>query len=156
MSQQAIDPQLIRDWVYQELKGSLQTNTSKLDQVLRSVYNQACGQKHLQPQMCGTQTSFSITSIPPDLQNSVRGIIWDLIIQGIIVPGVPNEHGGSSLSSFVVTEWGKQCLERQEYLTFDEARYIESIRASIPKLDKDAILYLRDSLRSFRVGAFLS
>jgi hypothetical protein len=98
----------------------------------------------------------NLTDIPASLQNEVRGVIWDLIIQGIIVPGVPNQLGSSGLPAFVITDWGKKCLETQEYVSYDAGQYIERIRVAIPDLDATVLLYLKDALSSFRVGAYLS
>lgn len=157
MNEKGIEPQLVRDWVYQALKKPFSFNTPSLEDVLLSVYHQACQQSYLQPRMNGPILAPpSIVAIPPDLQNDVRGVIWDLIIQGIIVPGVPNQMGSSGLPAFVLTDWGKKCLENQEHLPYDAAKYIEGIRERIPAIDNTVLLYLKEALASFRVGAYLS
>jgi hypothetical protein len=158
MTPKPIEPQLIRDWVYEAIKKPYSPGMTELEGVLLSVYGQACQQGFLQPRMMAPNfpASPNMADVPPDLQNAIRSVIWDLIIQGIIVPGVPNQLGSSGLPAFVVTPWGKQCLENKEYLTFDAGKYIERIRMAIPTIDIRIVLYLKDALASFRVGAYLS
>jgi hypothetical protein len=158
MSEPEIDPQLIRDWVYAAIRKPYSPGMAELEGVLLSVYNQACQQGYFQPRMMAPRIPASpdLTDVPASLQNAIRGVIWDLIIQGIIVPGVPNQFGGSGLPAFVVTPWGKECLEHREFLTFDAGKYIERLRIAVPTIDASIVLYLTDALASFRVGAYLS
>jgi len=151
---QKIEPQLVRGWVYDALNKPSQAHISQLGQVLTSVYNRACQEGYLQPRIFGS--SPSTTDIPDDVQNWVREVIWSLIIQGIIVPGRPNEFGSSGLPSFTITDWGKQCLAKGEYLPHDAVRYVEKIKTEIPNIDADVVLYLTESLCAFRSGAYLS
>jgi hypothetical protein len=106
--------------------------------------------------MNGIPAPPSLFNIPPQLQNAVRGVIWDLIIQGMIVPGTPNQLGSSGLPSFVITDWGKKRLEKGEYLPFDAGEYISRVKSEVSNVDPYVILYLKDALASFRVGAYLA
>jgi hypothetical protein len=159
MSQGQIDFEIVRRWVYQALKNPTNPqNRQDLQHLLLAVYLQACAEKHCQPRMQGPNfpASPNIVDMPPDLQNSVRAVVWELIIQGIIVPGIPNQLGQSGLPAFTITEWGQRCLNREEYVPYDAAKYLEQIQSEIPKLDHSVPLYLKDALSSFRVGAYLS
>ena len=75
--------------------------------------------------------------------------------QGIVVPGIDNANQ-ASLPWFRITEWGKQCLNRGEYLPFDSGLFMERIRKEIPTLDNTIALYLVESLKCFRVGTFVA
>ncbi|MFZ0663663.1 MAG: DUF4145 domain-containing protein [Acidobacteriaceae bacterium] len=158
MTDQAIDPQLIREWVYQALHKPMPNHIPGLHAVLREVYSAACRENYLAPRMAAPNLPASpdLANIPPDLQNEIRGVIWDLIIQGIIVPGIPNQLGNSGLPSFVITEWGKKALESHEYISYDASRYIQKIKDSIPNVDEAVVLYLKEALRSFRAGAYVA
>lgn len=153
-----IEPQLLRSWVYEALRGPFPTHKPQLDNVLTAVYNRACQQAYLERRLVGPgiPASFSITDIPDNVQNSVREVIWSLIIQGIIVPGVPNQVGNAGLPSFTITEWGKKCLSENEYLPYDASLYIEKLKSEIPTIDSDILLYLKESLCAFRSGVYLS
>jgi hypothetical protein len=160
MAAQKIDSQLIRHWVYQTLQKPLQTHTAQLEQVMLSVYGQAVKEGYAQPRLIapGIPDLTSLVNIPEELQNSVREVIWSLIIQGAIVPGVPNSFGtsGSGLPFFTVTEWGKECFKTGEYVPFDSAQYIKRLKSEIPTIDSDTVLYIRESLDGFRAGTYLS
>ena len=45
-----------------------------------------------------------------------------------------------------ITEWGKHCLEKGEYLPLDAGLFMERIRKEIPTLDSVVELYLGESL----------
>lgn len=158
MNNLSFDHQILRDWVYQALQKPMNPNAAQLETLLVNVYNQACQEKLLVPRMLGPNIPASpdLTDIPPNLQNMIRGIVWDLIIQGILIPGIPNQLGSAGLPAFVISDWGKTCLQSGEYLTFDGFKYLSRLDAEIPNFDSIAKLYLKDSLASFRIGAYLS
>jgi len=142
---QAIEPQLVRAWVHEVLSKPLPKHLPQLQHVLSEVYNRACQENYVDPRLIGPgiPASPSLTDIPEDLQNAIREVIWSLIIQGIIVPGIPNEVGGSGLPSFTITECGKRCLSEKEYLPHDALRYIEKLKAEIVGVHADIVLYIR-------------
>jgi hypothetical protein len=74
-------------------------HVAQLETLLVNVYNQACQEKLAVPRMLGPTIPASpeLADIPPDLQNSIRGVVWDLIIQGILIPGIPNQLGSTGL-----------------------------------------------------------
>jgi hypothetical protein len=126
--------------------------------LLSGVYNLACNENAIEPRWAGPnfRAPFEVNDIPPQLQNMIRAVVWDLIIQGILIPGMPNQFGSEGLPHFVISDWGKQCLESGEYLTFDGFKYLSRLDAEIQNFDGIAKLYLKDSLASFRIGAYLS
>jgi hypothetical protein len=156
MSNIPFDPEVVREWVYQILRKPMDSNRPQMNTLLFGVYNLACQNKIIEPRWAAPNIPASpeFTDIPADLQNMIRALVWDLIIQGIIVPGIPNQLGGGGLPAFVVSDWGKKCLERGEYLTFDALKYLTRLEAEIPGFDGTAKLYLKDSLASFRTGAY--
>ena len=133
-------------------------HVAQLETLLVNVYNQACQEKLAVPRMLGPNipASPSLTDIPPNLQNMIRGVVWDLIIQGILIPGIPNQLGSTGLPAFVISDWGKKCLESGEYVSFDAFKYLSRIETDIPGFDAIAKQYLKDALASFRIEAYLS
>ena len=85
----------------------------------------------------------------------MREVIWALAFQGIIVPGV-DSGDQAGLPYFKVTEWGKHCLERGEYLPFDADPYITRFRAEVQSKDSAVELYSLESLNCFRGGSFVA
>ncbi|HEX3821010.1 MAG TPA: hypothetical protein VHW45_11780 [Candidatus Sulfotelmatobacter sp.] len=75
---------------------------------------------------------------------------------GIVVPGISTDAYSTNLPWLQVTEWGKECLEKGEYTTYDAALFLERLRSQIPNLDLIVELYLREALTSFRSGCYLS
>jgi hypothetical protein len=86
----------------------------------------------------------------------VREVIWGLAFQGIIVPGVDSSAVQASLPYFKVTEWGKKCLARGEYLPFDTEQYMQRLRGEVTSIDSVVDLYLIESLNCFRCGSYIA
>jgi hypothetical protein len=95
--------------------------------------------------------------IPGFISDAVRGVIWELIIQGLVVPGtgIGSGAGSPELPFFQVTEWGKKCLASGEFTPYDTGRYIERLKAKVTQVDPTVILYLTESLTGFRGASYL-
>jgi hypothetical protein len=90
-------------------------------------------------------------------EDAIRECIWSLVIQGVVVPGSSNQGSyGSNLPWLQITDWGKTCLEKGEYVPYDTGLYLSRLRAQIPSLDSIIDLYLREALNSFRSGNYLA
>ncbi len=88
-------------------------------------------------------------------EDAIRECIWSLIIQGIVVPGISTDPHGSNLPWLQVTEWGKVCLEKGDYVTYDAFLFLNRLRSEIPGLDSVVELYLKEALNSFRSGTYV-
>jgi hypothetical protein len=85
----------------------------------------------------------------------VLEIIWDLIIEGIIRPGL----GDASNHDFPwihVTEWGTKVLSNGPQTPYDPDRYLDRLSKDVPSLDRVILTYLTESLHTFRIGSLLS
>jgi len=148
----SVDLQKVRGWVYDALRHPLPPNPTGLGFVLEHVLSKA-EEAGLVEQRVPPPP---IRDIPAWLSDSVREVVWDLIIQGILVPGVGNQSHNASLPHFRITEWGKHCLDAGEYLPHDAGQYIERLKKRIPTFDSVALVYLTESLKCFRNGTHIA
>jgi hypothetical protein len=95
--------------------------------------------------------------IPNFISDPVRGIIWELIIQGIVVPGVGlgGASGDPGLPFFQITEWGKHCLATGEFIPYDTGQFIDRLKSKVPTVDQFVLRYLTEALQCFRAGTYL-
>jgi hypothetical protein len=141
----------VRALVYERLRKPFMGNIDPLQQVVSDVQSMA-KQRGIVEQQSSLQPNQTITSWIAD---EVREVVWELAFQGIIVPGIDNGQQ-ASLPWFKITEWGKRCLEKGEYLPFDAGMFMERIRKEIPSLDVVISLYLVESLKCFRNGTYMA
>jgi hypothetical protein len=141
----------IRALVYERLRKPLMSHIAPLQQVVSDVQSMA-EQRGIVEQQSAIRPYQTLTSW---IEDEVREVVWELAFQGIIVPGIDNGQQ-ASLPWFKITEWGKQCLEKGEYLPFDAGMFMERIRKEIPTLDVVIALYLVESLKCFRNGTFVA
>jgi hypothetical protein len=72
----------------------------------------------------------------------VQNVIWDLIIEGVIRPGM-NDGMNPDLSHFHVTEWGKEALAKGTHTPYDPDGYLTRLQADLPTINPIIITYLR-------------
>jgi hypothetical protein len=85
----------------------------------------------------------------------VQNVIWDLIIEGIIRPGL-NDGNNNNFPFFHVTERGKQILADGPQAPYDPDGYLKRLTSETPDLDPVIITYLNESLHTFRINCLLS
>jgi hypothetical protein len=84
-----------------------------------------------------------------------QSIVWDLIIEGVVRPGL-NEGVNNNLPFFHVTEWGKKVIEGSGPTPYDPDGYLTRLQHDIPNLDAVIVTYLNESLHTFRINCLLS
>jgi len=85
----------------------------------------------------------------------VREIIWELLVQGVLAPGM--NHANLDPPWIHVTEYGQQCLEAGDILPHDPDGYLERLQQQIETaLDDTVLTYLRESLLTFLAGRYLA
>lgn len=141
----------IRALVYERLRKPLMSHIAPLQQVASDVQSAA---EHSGIVEKGTAIP-PYQSLTPWIEDQVREVIWELAFQGVVVPGIDNGHQ-ASLPWFKVTEWGKRCLEKGEYLPHDAGLFMERMRKEFPTLDTAIALYLTESLKCFRGATFVA
>lgn len=85
----------------------------------------------------------------------VQNILWDLIIEGIIRPGLADGNN-NDFPFFHVTEKGESILSSETVTPYDPDSYIKQLSKDIDNIDDIVIKYLEESLNTFRIGCYLS
>lgn len=152
MANSDIEPSQLREWIYDRLRKGLPGNASSFEmaEIAREIYWRANPSQTPRP--------IGAYEIPSHISDPVRGVIWELIIQGIVIPGsgLGSGAGSPELPSFQVTDWGKKCLAEGEFTPYDTGEYVERLTKKVPYVGPKVLLYLTESLNSFRGGSYLS
>ncbi len=154
-----IERERLRAWVYEaltlpkvQITGGNQS--LQLNDISRWVQQKAQQSGLLPPTAANNAFAITIGNIDED---AIRECIWGLVIQGIVVPGTSNDSAHqANLPWIQVTEWGKTCLQKGEYLPYDTALFLARLKSQISGLDQIVELYLKEALNSFRAGNYLS
>ena len=77
-------------------------------------------------------------------------VIWSLIVQGILVPGLDDSNEG--LPFLRLTEYGKCCVKEDRILPHDPDGYLRELQNAIPNADQAVIEYVTESLQCFIHG----
>lgn len=81
-------------------------------------------------------------------------IFWELIIQGIITPGLNAMN--PNLPFFRFTEYGRKVLDDEGYVPHDPSEYLSRYKNEISIFDDVILNYLEESLKGFSSGCYLS
>lgn len=93
--------------------------------------------------------------LSPQSADYCQEVIWDLILQRIIIPG--SDSSNPNLPHFKVTSRGRTFLDdNEEYFFHDTASYETLIRKSVPDIDELTMLYLKEAVQAYRTGCLLS
>jgi hypothetical protein len=85
----------------------------------------------------------------------VLSIFWDLIIEGIIRPGLA-DGVNDKYPFYHVTERGQQMIAEGSASPYDPDGYLKRLMADVPNLDPVVLTYLTEALSTFRIGCLLS
>jgi hypothetical protein len=83
-------------------------------------------------------------------QSLLLEVIWSLIVQGILVPGLDDSNQGWPFLR--LTEYGKRCVAEDRILPHDPDGYLREFQNAIPNADPTIIEYLTESLQCFIHG----
>lgn len=151
-----LDPEKLRSWVYDALvrpKSQIGANTGGLQLADIAVWVK---QKAQQAGAMRQDTLVGLNNLEKADEDAIRECVWSLIIQGIVVPGISNDAYNANLPWIQVTEWGKACLEKGEYMPYETSLFLARLKKEIPNLDSNVELYLKEALNSFRSGNYLA
>ena len=77
-------------------------------------------------------------------------VIWSLIIQGILVPGLDDSNQGWPFLR--LTEYGRQCVEQERLLPHDPDGYLREFNRAVPGADQTIAEYVTESLQCYIHG----
>ena len=72
-------------------------------------------------------------------------VIWSLIIQGILVPGIDDSN--PNLPFLRLTEYGRRCVDEDRLLPHDPDGYLREFQTALPDADPTILVYLTESLQ---------
>lgn len=97
----------------------------------------------------------SETQLSPGDGERFLEVFWGLFREGVITLG--HNDSNRAFPFFRVTEFGRRIIEHQQaYFFHDVASYEKIIKTEIPTIDDVTILYLKESMQSFRAGCTLA
>jgi hypothetical protein len=85
-----------------------------------------------------------------DEETLVTEVIWSLIIQGVLVPGL--NAANPNFPFIRLTEYGRQCVEENRLLPHDPDGYLREFYKSVPDSDATVLEYLTESLQCYIHG----
>jgi hypothetical protein len=88
--------------------------------------------------------------LAPGDQALLTEVIWSLIVQGVLVPGLDDSNQGWPFLR--LTEYGRQCVAEERFLPHDPDGYLREFRGSIPGVDSTVIEYVTESLQCYLHG----
>lgn len=84
-----------------------------------------------------------------------REVFWDLFRQGIITLGLNDSN--REFPFFMVSQFGKRILENENtYFFHDLSTYTTLIKSNVPDVNDTTLLYLQESMQSFKSGCMLA
>lgn len=92
---------------------------------------------------------------PAKYKSWIEEIIWDLIIEGLVRPGLGDGSSNNGMPWYHVSKYGKTFLNSPSPQPYDPDGYL-SIVQSIPNVDGIILTYLEESLKAFRIHCLLS
>lgn len=145
----------LRPIVLHVLKNSSSTESLSVQSVILGVESFGV-QKGIYPSKTGTFRMATGTELlmPDDDRENVRQIIWQLVLEGVLVPGL-NELN-PNLPFLRVTDYGKQVLDAGAIIPHDPDGYLKYLKQEVPMLDSTIEMYVAESLQAYLRGLMLS
>jgi hypothetical protein len=83
-------------------------------------------------------------------RNLVLEVVWSLIVQGILIPGLNDSNPNWPFLS--LTEYGRKCVEEDRVLPHDPDGFLRDFRREVPNVDPTVLEYLTESLQCYVHG----
>jgi hypothetical protein len=83
---------------------------------------------------------------------AVVDVFWQLVVEGILAPGISMNSHGQNLPWFHVTEYGRKVIAQGEYQPHDRDGYLRRLSTRNTKVDPTMLAYLEESLETFTRG----
>jgi len=147
--------ELIRQLVLEELRRQLDNLETERTQgylnprnILTQVGRVAYSRQLWSPPKPPRRPEDAGEMVPKEDSDTMKAILWQLIVQGVLVPGVPGDEQ-SGWPSFFITEHGKDYLKAEGNAPYDPEGYLMSIKNDSPNVDDVVLLYLTEGLQCF-------
>jgi hypothetical protein len=97
-----------------------------------------------------TYASGAEQSLEKGDRSVILEVIWSLIVQGILVPGLDDSN--QTWPFLRLTEYGKRCVEEDRFLPHDPDGYISELQQAVLNVDKTITEYVTESLQCYIHG----
>jgi hypothetical protein len=84
----------------------------------------------------------------------VMEVVWSLIIQGILIPGLNDSNQGWPFLR--LTEYGRRCVEEDRILPHDPDGFLRDFHREVGHADPTIVEYLTESLQCYIHGLYRS
>ena len=88
--------------------------------------------------------------LAPGDETLIMEVVWSLIIQGILVPGINDSN--PNLPFIRLTEYGRRCVAEERFLPHDPDGYLREFQIAVPGVDTVILEYLTESLQCYVHG----
>lgn len=78
------------------------------------------------------------------------GVFWELVIEGVVAPGMSGQASSMNLPWFHITPYGKKVLEAGGGHPHDEAAYLARVSGLVSTPDPTVMAYLAESVKTLR------
>lgn len=143
--------ELIRQLVLEYLRHLLergQQGQNQVNRVVSYVGLKAYERQLWVPVEVPTRPEYVSDMLPAEDIDRIKAIMWQLIIQGVLVPGGQGKSD-DSWPFFSITEYGKTYLETEGSAPYDPDGYLSCIKEDSPNVDDVVLLYLTEGLQCF-------
>lgn len=93
-------------------------------------------------------------NLRPEDQWTLHRLIWELIVQGIIVPG--QNPGNAEWPNLSLTPYGKGVVKKTEPTPYEPDAYYRAAIESANEINPIVMMYLKESVEAFRRGLYLA
>lgn len=139
-----------RSYVMQALRGG---RCGQIEEVMLAVANlkpkQASAAQGRHP-LTTYGFSDARASLEPGDRTLINEIIWSLIVQGVLSPGLDDNN--QTLPFIHLTGYGRQCVAEDRILPHDPDGYLMEFQAAVPSADPAVVEYVTEALQCFIHG----
>lgn len=102
----------------------------------------------------GTVVSGATYFLQEDDQETVREILWNLIIERILTIGINSSN--PNWPFLKLTIYGRSVINSEKPIPHDPSGYLNRIKEEIPNIDEVIYRYLEESINTYNIGAYLA
>jgi hypothetical protein len=145
----------IREVVAEVLINAASNGVNQYQSVLEHTARTLARRKNAPPLPTGMAYPGADSQLHPNDSNLVLEVVWDLFRQGVITLGLNSSNPGWPFLR--LSRFGKQALENPGAARFhDSAGFLKILRAEVPDISPDAIMYLEEAVAAFYADCLLA
>ena len=128
-------------------------NADSVQEILEKVADEAV-KTNLVANPLGSRMAYGSYRLHDGDQMLVQDIIWALIMEGVIYAGM--NASNPDLPWIHLSDYGKQVVQCGLPTPHDPDGYLARLRNEVPSIDETIVVYVAESLQTFRINCLLS